>query len=174
MSLALRATTVCAALLVLGGCGGGGAHGTAHERTETSPLAKAFAEPGTPAPLTKIADAIGCEATVITEAEELRQGACGSGGKRFTMVTFATDKGQRDWLATSKDYGGIYLVGKRWSVTGLSMGSLEPLRQKIGGSLEKGMSMSHDGSHGGNPGSAMDGMGRPDGSSGHSGHDGEK
>ncbi|GDY58657.1 hypothetical protein SVIO_092800 [Streptomyces violaceusniger] len=43
----------------------------------------------------------------------------------------------------------MYLVGKRWSVTGLSMGSLEPLREKIGGSLEKGMSMSHGGSPGG-------------------------
>ncbi|MFE1975578.1 hypothetical protein [Streptomyces hygroscopicus] len=176
MSLALRATAVCAALLFLGGCGGSGpAHGAGHGREKTSSAAKAFAAPGTPAPLTKIADAIGCDATVITEAEELRQGACGSGGKRFTMVTFATDKGQRDWLATSKDYGGTYLVGKRWSVTGLSMDSLEPLREKLGGSLEKGMSMSHGGSGGGTePGDGMDGMAGMDGSSHHTGHDGKR
>ncbi|CDR04289.1 hypothetical protein [Streptomyces iranensis] len=182
MSLALRATAVGAALLFLAGCGGGDrTHGAGHEQKKVSPDTKEFAKPGKPAPLTKIADAIGCKATIVTEAEELRQGSCGSGQKRFTMVTFATDKGQHDWLTTSKDYGGMYLVGKRWSVTGLSMGSLEPLREKIGGSLEKGMSMSHGGSHGGTKtGDGMDGMDRMDGMDGmdgsasHAGHDGKK
>ncbi|QDL69378.1 hypothetical protein DNK48_08160 [Streptomyces malaysiensis subsp. malaysiensis] len=177
MSLALRATAVCAGLLFLAGCGGNDqAHGARHEQKKISPATKEFAEPGTPAPLAKLADAIGCEATVITEADELRQGACGSGAKRFTMVTFATDKGQHDWLTTSKDYGGMYLVGKRWSVTGLSMNSLEPLREKIGGSLEKGMS--HGASHGGKKQEdgmeGMDGMEDMDGSASHGGHDGKK
>ncbi|WP_413802745.1 hypothetical protein [Streptomyces iranensis] len=175
MSLALRATAVGAALLFLAGCGGGDrTHGAGHEQKKVSPATKEFAKPGKPAPLTKIADAIGCKATIVTEAEELRQGSCGSGQKRFTMVTFATDKGQHDWLTTSKDYGGMYLVGKRWSVTGLSMGSLEPLREKIGGSLEKGMSMSHGGTKTGDGMDGMDGMEGMDGSASHAGHDGKK
>ncbi|OPF71509.1 hypothetical protein VT50_0232775 [Streptomyces antioxidans] len=182
MSLALRATAVGAALLFLAGCGGGErTHGAGHEQKKVSPATKEFAKPGKPAPLTGIADAIGCKATIVTEAAELRQGSCGSGQKRFTMVTFATDKGQHDWLTTSKDYGGMYLVGKRWSVTGLSMGSLEPLREKIGGSLEKGMS--HGGSHGGShagshsgskTGDGMEGMEGMDGSGSHAGHDAKK
>ncbi|MET7935564.1 hypothetical protein [Streptomyces sp. NPDC005322] len=162
MSPALRATVLCAALLLLSGCGGSSkAHDAKHEKK--APAAKAFGKAGKPAPLTGIADAIGCKAKVITEAEELRQGACEAGKDRFTMLTFATDKGQHDWLSESKDYGGTYLVGKRWSVTGQSTGSLKPLREKIGGSLERG-SMSHGG------------MGMGDGkddSMNHSGHGGK-
>ncbi|MEU8827918.1 hypothetical protein [Streptomyces sp. NPDC048636] len=150
MSPALRATALCAALLFLGGCAGSSeAHDAMkHPREKAAPSAKEFGKPGKPAQLTGIADAIGCKAKVITEAEELRQGACTSGKNRYTMVTFASEKGQDDWLSTSKDYGGTYLVGKRWSVTGLSTGSLKPLREKIGGAIEHGMSMSHGGSHG--------------------------
>ncbi|MFD0653907.1 hypothetical protein ACFQ2Y_40845 [Streptomyces malaysiensis subsp. malaysiensis] len=67
----------------------------------------------------------------------------------------------------------MYLVGKRWSVTGLSMISLEPLREKIGGSLEKGMS--HGASHGGKKQEdGMEGMEGMDGSASHGGHDGKK
>jgi hypothetical protein len=147
VSPALRATALWAVLLVLSGCAGSSqAHDAKHQQKKASPSAKEFGTVGKPAELTEIAAAIGCKANVITEADELRQGACKTREGQFTMVTFATDKGQHDWLSESKDYGGMYLVGKRWSVTGQSMGSLKPLRDKLGGSIEHGMVMSH-GSH---------------------------
>ncbi|WP_055551580.1 hypothetical protein [Streptomyces sp. NBRC 110028] len=151
MSRALRATALCAALLfvsgVVSGCGGSGQAHVKKPEKEKAPAAKELGKPGKPAALTRIADAIGCKATIVTEADELRQGACESGkGDRYTMVTFATEKGQKDWLNTSKDYGGMYLVGARWSVTGQSSGSLEPLRAKLGGDIEQGSMMHHGGS----------------------------
>ncbi|MFF7651368.1 hypothetical protein ACFZCY_16165 [Streptomyces sp. NPDC007983] len=151
MSRALRATALCAALLfvsgVVSGCGGSGQAHVKKPGKEKAPAAKELGKPGKPAALTQIADAIGCKATIVTEADELRQGACKSSkGDRYTMVTFATEKGQTDWLNTSKDYGGMYLVGARWSVTGQSSGSLEPLRAKLGGDIEQGSMMHHGGS----------------------------
>ncbi|QKV91150.1 hypothetical protein HUT19_04845 [Streptomyces sp. NA02950] len=175
MSPALRATALCAALLFLSGCAGNStAHdATKHPREKAAPSAKEFGKAGKPAPLAGIADAIGCKAKVITEVDELRQGSCTSGKNRYTMLTFATEQGQHDWLSVSKDYGGTYLVGKRWSVTGLSTGSLSSLREKIGGDIEHGMSMSHGGSGGSHEGSgSKGGSGSHDGSTSHDGMDG--
>ncbi|MEU0809625.1 hypothetical protein [Streptomyces sp. NPDC005970] len=141
MSHLLRATALCAVLLV-GGCAGGqGQSHAGHEQKKTSPAAEGSAvKTAGPATLTKIADAIGCKANVVTDAEELRQAACKSGKSQYTLVTFATDKGKREWLSESKDYGGTYLVGYRWSVTAPSENSLKPLRTKLGGTIEIGTS----------------------------------
>ncbi|MFI0817603.1 hypothetical protein ACH4TX_14040 [Streptomyces sp. NPDC021098] len=151
MSRALRATALCAALLFAGGlvsgCGGSSHADGKKSEKDTAHAAKELGKRGKPAALTQIADAIGCKATIITEADELRQGSCKSGkGDPYTMVTFATEKGQKDWLNTSKDYGGMYLVGARWSVTGQSSGALKPLRAKLGGAIEQGSMMNHGGS----------------------------
>ncbi|EFL21020.1 MULTISPECIES: hypothetical protein [Streptomyces] len=149
MSRVLRAAALGAALLCAGGLvsGCGGSSHADGKKKEKAHAAKELGKPGKPAALTQIADAIGCKATIVTEADELRQGACQSSkGDRYTMVTFATAKGQKDWLNTSKDYGGMYLVGTRWSVTGQSSGSLKPLRAKLGGAIEQGSMMHHGGS----------------------------
>ena len=149
MSRVLRAAALGAALLCAGGLvsGCGGSSQADGKKKEQAHAAKELGKPGKPAALTQIADAIGCKATIVTEADELRQGACQSSkGDRYTMVTFATAKGQKDWLNTSKDYWGMYLVGARWSVTGQSSGSLKPLRAKLGGAIEQGSMMHHGGS----------------------------
>lgn len=141
MSHLLRATALCAVLLVSGCAGGQGRSHAGHEQKKTSPSAEGSATNAAgPATLTRIADAIGCKANVVTDAEELHQAACKAGKAQYTLVTFATDTGKREWLSESKDYGGIYLVGYRWSVTAPSENSLKPLRAKLGGTIETGTS----------------------------------
>ncbi|MGO4758478.1 hypothetical protein AB4212_59405 [Streptomyces sp. 2MCAF27] len=179
MSHVLRATALCAVLLVSGCAGSEGQSHSGHAQKKTSPSAeKSGAKSGTksgtdsagPASLTKIADAIGCKANVVTDAEELRQAACKSGKSQYTVVTFATDKGKRDWLSVSKDYGGTYLVGYRWSVTAPSEDSLKPLRVKLGGTIETGTfhgGMEHGGSE--DKGTEHDGMDMEPGK-GHAAH----
>lgn len=179
MSHVLRATALCAVLLVSGCAGSKGQSHTGHAQKKTSPSAeksgaksdaKSGADSAGPASLTKIADAIGCKANVVTDAEELRQAACKAGKSQYTVVTFATDKGKRAWLSESKDYGGTYLVGYRWSVTAPSEDSLKPLRVKLGGTIETGTfhgGMEHGGTE--DKGTEHDGMGMEPGK-GHATH----
>ncbi|KAK1177644.1 hypothetical protein B7755_005335 [Streptomyces sp. NBS 14/10] len=179
MSHVLRATALCAVLLVSGCAGSEGQSHTGHAQKKTSPsaeksgaksAAKSGADSAGPASLTKIADAIGCKANVVTDAEELRQAACKAGKSQYTVVTFATDKGKRAWLSESKDYGGTYLVGYRWSVTAPSEDSLKPLRVKLGGTIETGTfhgGMEHGGTE--DKGTEHDGMDMESGK-GHASH----
>ncbi|MEK8169610.1 hypothetical protein NKH77_06750 [Streptomyces sp. M19] len=114
---------------------------TVPPRTAPPPAPQADRQ-GRPAPLTRIADAIGCAATVTvtvtTDAAELRQGACRTRTGEFRMVTFATGDGRRDWLAEARAYGGTYLVGDRWIVTAQKADALTALRGTLGGTVESG------------------------------------
>lgn len=136
--------TLCAALL----CGGCGSHG--HTGRGTRDTTKEGHHEATatraakPATLQQIAKAIGCEAEVTVDADELREGACTTKQGAYRMATFAADEGQRAWLTESQDYGGIYLVGNRWVVTAQTADSLSSLRGNLGGTIESGES--HHGS----------------------------
>ncbi|MFI5830011.1 hypothetical protein ACIA6C_22660 [Streptomyces sp. NPDC051578] len=98
-----------------------------------------------------LAAALGCTAEITVDAEELREGACGSGASGYRIATFTADEGQRAWLAESRGYGGTYLVGDRWVVTAASAEALAPLRERLGGKVETGDA--HGPEHGG-PGHA--------------------
>ena len=84
----------------------------------------------------------GCKLQNRTEAEELQQGACKSGQNRYTLLTFATDEGQAEWLKEAKPWGGTYLVGLRWVVVGTEP-TLQTLRQELGGQIQKGEDHGH-------------------------------
>ncbi|MCX5381580.1 hypothetical protein [Streptomyces sp. NBC_00091] len=135
---------LCGALLT-GGCAGGppappaapgapggAAHGTHGAHGNGSPA------PGKSASVEELASALGCAAEVSVEADELRQGACGSGQGAYRMTTFTAEEGLRAWLAETRVYGGVYLVGDRWVVTAQSEQALTGLRERLGGTLETG------------------------------------
>ncbi|MGI5267983.1 hypothetical protein ACQEUU_02390 [Nonomuraea sp. CA-218870] len=97
---------------------------------------------GPPAPaaaqasVEQLGAALGCpRPSVQIDAEELRQAACQTSSNRATLVTFATGKGQRDWLDAAQPYGGSYLVGERWVVVS-EPPVLESLRTRLGGVIE--------------------------------------
>ncbi|MCS0605132.1 hypothetical protein NX794_28560 [Streptomyces sp. LP11] len=112
-----------AAVLALAGCGAGG-DAKAVPPTATGSLESLAAE-------------VKCRPNMQTDADEIRQALCRTGQGRFVLATFATDRGQREWINDAKDYGGHYLVGRKWVAVG-DDGVVESLRGTLGGDVEQG------------------------------------
>ncbi|MEU3757476.1 hypothetical protein [Streptomyces albogriseolus] len=128
------ALTCAVAALALAGCGSGGHGGPEVPPTATGSLEKLAAEAK-------------CDPDMQTDADTIRQALCEKGGEKYVLATFATDRGQREWLNTAKDYGGYYLVGRKWVAVG-EEGTVEALRSTLGGDLEEGSEhMNPGGSH---------------------------
>lgn len=98
---------------------------------------------GPPASVARIAAALGCRADIILDAQELREGGCTTRAGVFRILTFSSDAKKRAWLTEAQAYGGSYLVGTRWSVTGPSRNALLPLRDSLGGTVEAGAGHGH-------------------------------
>jgi hypothetical protein len=105
-----------------------------------------------------------CEPNIQTDADELRQANCRTADGRYILATFATDRGQREWINESNDYDGTYLVGRKWVAVGDEK-VVAALRERLGGTVETG-AQHGSGHEGGDSGSGGDGDG------GHEGHDG--
>ncbi|WP_327428172.1 MULTISPECIES: hypothetical protein [unclassified Streptomyces] len=127
------------ALLMLTGCGGGS--GDKAATTEDTVPATATGS------LEDLAAEVKCTPDIQTDADEIRQGVCKISGGKFILATFATDRGQREWLNGAKDYGGSYLVGAKWVAVG-DQKMVTTLRGQLGGTVEEGASH-HSGSSGG-------------------------
>ncbi|MGW6583490.1 hypothetical protein ACWF76_29615 [Streptomyces globisporus] len=114
-------------------------------------------KPAATGTLEELAKKAGCDPNVQTDAAELRQANCKTSGRRYVLTTFATDRGQREWINEAKDYGGSYLVGRRWVAVG-EPDVVAALRGRLGGTVETA-SPHHSGTSGGG--------GSEDGHSGH-------
>ncbi|MFJ1731625.1 hypothetical protein [Streptomyces sp. NPDC088254] len=137
----MLAATAAAAALVLTGCGGSGGDAQAVPEAATGSLEQLAAQ-------------VKCKPNMQTDADELRQAICKNPEGKFILVTFATDRGQREWINGAKDYGGHYLVGRKWVAVG-ETNTVTALREKLGGDIEEGTDHSaHTGSHEGHEGSA--------------------
>ncbi|MFD1661217.1 hypothetical protein ACFSL4_24180 [Streptomyces caeni] len=126
------------ALLVLTGCGGSGGPGDAQDKVPATATGS----------LEDLAANVRCKPSIQTDADEIRQGVCENADGRFVLATFATDRGQRDWLNDAKDYGGHYLVGRKWVAVG-DDGVVEALRGRLGGEVEIGVDHRAHAGHGG-------------------------
>ncbi|MEU3096368.1 hypothetical protein ABZ690_16560 [Streptomyces sp. NPDC006967] len=127
----MLALTGAVAALALAGCGSGG--GDQVPPTATGSLEHLAAE-------------VKCEPNMQTDADTIRQALCEKGKERYVLATFATDRGQREWLNTAKDYGGYYLVGRKWVAVGHE-DLVAQLRGRLGGTVEEGTDHS-GGGHG--------------------------
>ncbi|KFK89100.1 hypothetical protein IX27_12760 [Streptomyces sp. JS01] len=114
-------------------------------------------KPAATGTLEELAKKAGCDPNVQTDAAELRQANCKADDGRYVLTTFATDRGQREWINEAKDYGGSYLVGRRWVAVG-EPEVVAALRGRLGGTVETA-SPHHSGDSGGG--------GSEDGHSGH-------
>ncbi len=133
------ALTCAVAALALAGCGSGG-----HGEHTVPPTATGSLE--------KLAAEAKCDPDMQTDADTIRQALCEKGDEKYVLATFSTDRGQREWLNTAKDYGGHYLVGRKWVAVG-GTETIQQLRGTLGGDLEEGVQhggASHDegGGHG--------------------------
>ncbi|MGC9501527.1 hypothetical protein [Streptomyces sp. WG7] len=120
-----------AAVLALTGCGPDGDAGAAVPETATGSLEHLAAEAR-------------CAPDMQTDEDTIRQALCEKGDEKYVLATFATDRGQREWLDTAKDYGGHYLVGRKWVAVGHE-DVVADLRGRLGGTLEEGTR--HGGGH---------------------------
>ncbi|MER8222720.1 hypothetical protein ABTZ58_19465 [Streptomyces sp. NPDC094143] len=123
------------AILALAGCGSGGEH-------EAAAVPEAVT-----GSLEHIAAQAECEPNMQTDADTIRQAICKKGKEKYVLATFATDRGQREWLNGAKDYGGYYLVGRKWVAVGQEKTVLA-LQGTLGGTMEEGSEhMNPGGSH---------------------------
>ncbi|MFI1416810.1 hypothetical protein ACH4VX_02290 [Streptomyces sp. NPDC020731] len=130
----MLALTGAVAALALAGCGTGGDGEDQVPPTATGSLEHLAAEAE-------------CEPNMQTDADTIRQALCKKGGEKYVLATFATDRGQREWLNTAKDYGGYYLVGRKWVAVGEER-TVTALRGTLGGTMEEGSEhMNPGGSH---------------------------
>lgn len=130
----MLALTGAVAVLALAGCGSGGGGEDEVPPTATGSLEHLAAEAK-------------CEPNMQTDADTIRQALCGKGGDKYVLATFATDRGQAEWLNTAKDYGGYYLVGRKWVAVGEEK-TVTALRSMLGGTMEEGSEhMNPGGSH---------------------------
>ncbi|MFE9018387.1 hypothetical protein ACFYNL_07410 [Streptomyces sp. NPDC007808] len=123
-----------AAIWTLAGCGSGGKGEAAVPETATGSLEHLAAE-------------VKCKPNMQTDADEIRQALCKNPDGKFVLATFATDRGQREWLNGAKDYGGYYLVGRKWVAVGQEK-TVNALQTTLGGTMEEGSEhMNPGGSH---------------------------
>ncbi|MFB6550691.1 MULTISPECIES: hypothetical protein [unclassified Streptomyces] len=130
-----------AAVLALTGCGSDGDGEAAVPETATGSLEHLAAE-------------VKCAPNMQTDADTIRQAICEKGDEKYVLATFSTDRGQREWINTAKDYGGYYLVGRKWVAVG-HQDVVADLRGRLGGTLEQGARHgggSHPAEHGGHGG----------------------
>ncbi|MDH6698061.1 hypothetical protein ACIQKE_07350 [Streptomyces griseoviridis] len=121
------AVAAAAAVLTLAGCGSGDGGG---DRAAEVPSTASGS-------LESLAAAVKCAPDIQTDADEIRQAICKNGDGKFVLATFATDRGQREWINEAKDYGGYYLVGRKWVAVG-DDGVVTALRGTLGGAVEIG------------------------------------
>ncbi|MFF2132457.1 hypothetical protein ACFVW1_45415 [Streptomyces olivochromogenes] len=135
------AVVAAAALLALTGCGGSGGGGTKSDSAGQVPATATGS-------LEDLAAEVKCKPDIQTDADEIRQAICKNTDGKFVLATFATDRGQREWINDAKDYGGFYLVGAKW-VAVADQKVVTALRGTLGGDMEVGTDHSQHSSHSG-------------------------
>ncbi|MER6571219.1 hypothetical protein ABT288_34820 [Streptomyces sp. NPDC001093] len=132
-----RLLPAAAAVLALAGCGAGG-------DTKAVP-------PTATGSLESLAAQVKCTPNMQIDSDEVRQAICRNPDGRFVFATFATDRGQREWINDAKDYGGYYLVGRKWVAVG-DDGVVKALRGTLGGDVEMGTNHAGHSGHSGHGG----------------------
>jgi hypothetical protein len=115
---------------------GGGHHVRSAPSTSATPLPTKFYT------WQQLAATVGCEARLQGRAADFRQATCEHEGATFVFLDFDTKQGQESWLEYALLYGGVYLVGDRWVLSGKSREYMESLLPTLGGVVAE------DSSHG--------------------------
>ncbi len=117
-------------------CGAGGEEDGAAAKSAPTKVAATAAGVVAPAKVEVIAGLTGCKVKIRTEADELREGVCHTKRGDYLITTFPAEKYKLTWLDAAAVYGGEYLVGTRWVVSG-EPALLEQLRPRLGGDIRQ-------------------------------------
>ena len=132
----MLAVAGAAAVLGLAGCGSGDSDAAAKIPVTAT---------GT---LESLAAQVKCKPDMQIDSDEVRQAICKTSDGRYVFATFATDRGQREWINDAKDYGGFYLVGRKWVAVGDDK-VVKKLQTTLGGEEEIGTDHSAHSGHSG-------------------------
>ena len=121
----MLAVAGAAAVLALAGCGSG--DGSAEAKIPVTATGS----------LESLAAKVKCTPDMQIDSDEVRQAICKNAAGKFVFATFATDRGQREWINDAKDYGGFYLVGRKWVAVGDDK-VVKSLQTTLGGEEEIG------------------------------------
>ncbi|MFE7777942.1 hypothetical protein ACFU5O_29380 [Streptomyces sp. NPDC057445] len=83
--------------------------------------------------LAELAGRAECRPTMVAEEKQYRVASCESGSRRIVLATFATERGQRDWVGDTI-LEGSYLDGDLWIAYG-EPSVLPGLQQRLGGTV---------------------------------------
>ncbi|MFF3325948.1 hypothetical protein [Streptomyces sp. NPDC002889] len=155
---AARTGLAAVALVLVAACGSGG-----DDDGRVADGKEPKAATGT---LEELAEQAACKPNIQTDAAELRQANCATADGKYVLTTFATDRGQREWINAANDYGGSYLVGRKWVASGEEK-VIAALRDRLGGTVETGAD--HHSGSGGGSGESHEGH---EGKESHEGHHG--
>ncbi len=84
----------------------------------------------------QLAAKLGCTATFRAPTKGFRQGSCTKDGKPFVLLDFENSENQDLWLENAIAFGGIFLVGDRWALSGVSKEYMDTLSKTLGGTVE--------------------------------------
>jgi hypothetical protein len=122
----MLAVAGAAAALALAGCGSGDSDAAAKIPTAAT------------GSLESLAAKVKCKPDMQIDSDEVRQAICKTSDGKYVFATFATDRGQREWINGAKDYGGHFLVGRKWVAVGDTTKTVTVLRKTLGGDIEEG------------------------------------
>jgi hypothetical protein len=135
------ATAVLLAIAVLlSGCDQANDPGSSKKdkpRTTTTTTASAGGKPAPHYTVPQLAAKLGCTAKSAGKAKDFRQANCLKDGQNIVLLDFDSAEGQQDWLEYAVSYGGIYLVGDRWVLSGISREYMESLSRTLGGTVRE-------------------------------------
>jgi hypothetical protein len=141
------AVALLAAVLV-GGCGAsslpgkdghGAAHGGAAGQDDASAVAMPASRPAKPMTVEQLADGLGCPVELAGKFADYRMTRCKVDGRTIVVCDFVSERSQREWVNASESYGGYYLLGPRWAVSGNELKDVVKFQGKWGGKIEQGM-----------------------------------
>lgn len=120
--------------VLLGGCGGTDA--APPEKRPEKTTTTTSSEPAPQYTVEQLAAKLGCTATFRGPTKGFRQGNCTKDGESIVLLDFETAENQKLWLGDAIAFGGIYLVGDRWALSGVSKEYMESLSKTLGGTVE--------------------------------------
>jgi hypothetical protein len=128
---------VAAAALLLSGCGDSDS-GPIGKAPQPKPRSTQTTVPSKPYTIEQLAAQLGCKPKEQGKAKDFRQAACPVDGENVVLLQFDKAKGQEDWLDYATGYGGVYLSGNRWVLSGVSEEYMQGLQKKLGGTIKEG------------------------------------
>lgn len=84
----------------------------------------------------QLATKLGCTAKLRGPTKGFRQGICTKDGEEIVLLDFESNRDQYLWLTRAIGAGGIYLVGDRWGLSGVSEEWMEAQGKTLGGKVE--------------------------------------